>query len=136
LYNEFLAFISGKDYTYSTKSERALEALKAEATKENYFDAIKVEYDHLLKRMEDDKKEDLKKYRDQIEELLKMEIVTRYYYQKGKIEAAMKNDPQITEAKATLKDDEKYSAILSGKFVQPKPEVPVKSDTDDDQPIE
>jgi carboxyl-terminal processing protease len=136
LYNDFLSFISGKDYTYSTKSERALLTLKTEATKEKYFDAIKEEYDHLMKRMEDDKKEDLNKYKDQLKELLKMEIVTRYYYQKGKIEAALKNDPQLEEGILCLKDNEKYAAILAGKFVQPKPEIPVKIEGDDDGPLD
>lgn len=136
IYTEFLSFLAGKDYSYSTKSERALEALKTEASKENYFNAIKDEYDHLLKRMADDKKEDLNKYRDQIKELLKMEIVTRYYYQKGKIEAALKNDPQLSDAIATLRNSEKYTAILAGKFVQPKPVIPAVIDNEDDQPIE
>jgi len=136
LYNEFLRFISGKDYSYSTKSEQALETLKSEARKENYFDAIKDEYDHLLTRMANDKKEDLNKYKDQIKDLLKMEIVTRYYFQKGKIEAALKNDPQLADAIALLKDSEKYSAILAGKFAQPKPVIPVKNEEGDDQPIE
>ncbi len=136
IYNEFLAFLAGKDYTYATKSERALEALKTEASKENYFDAIRDEYQHLLKRMEDDKKEDMNKYKDQIRELLKMEIISRYYFQKGKIESALKSDPQLAEAIATLKNNEKYTAILAGKFVQPKPEIPVKIDSDEDQPME
>ncbi len=136
LYNDFLTYISGKDYSYSTKSERALLALKTEATKEKYFDAIQEEYAHLMKRMENDKKEDMNKYKDQIKELLKMEIVTRYYYQKGKVEAALKNDPQLEEAKTCLKDNEKYAAILAGKFVQPKPEIPVKTEDIDDGPLD
>ena len=68
---------------------------------------------------------------DQIKELLKMEIVTRYYYQKGKIEAGLRNDPELANAIATLKDTEKYSAILTGKYVQPKPEIPVRTEDDD-----
>ena len=61
-----------------------------------------------------------------------MEIVTRYYYQKGKIEAGLKRDPELADAIATIRDTEKYSAILAGKYVQPKPAIPVKGDDDDD----
>jgi carboxyl-terminal processing protease len=86
--------------------------------------------------MEKDKQEDLKKYNDQIKELLKMEIVTRYYYQKGKIISALKHDPDLTEAIATIRDTEKYAGILAGKYVQPKPEIPVKSEDDEDNPVE
>ena len=136
IYNSFTDFIQGKDYSYKTKSERALDELKNVALKENYFDAIKDEYNHLSERMETDKKEDLKKYGDQVKELLKMEIVTRYYYQKGKIISALKHDPELLDAIATIKDSEKYSGILSGKYVQPKPEIPVKSDDEDENPVE
>ena len=136
IYNDFISFIQGKDYSYKTKSERALEDLKSVALKENYFDAIKEEYNHLNSRMEKDKQEDMKKYNDQVKELLKMEIVTRYYYQKGKVVAALKNDPGLADAIATLKDTEKYSGILAGKYVQPKPEIPVRSEDDDENPVE
>ena len=136
LYSSFINYITGKDYSYKTKSERALEDLKNVALKENYFNAMTEEYDHLKTRMEKDKQEDLQKYNDQVKELLKMEIVTRYYYQKGKIVAALKHDPEIADAIATLKDTEKYNGILSGKYVQPKPEIPMKGEDDDENPVE
>jgi carboxyl-terminal processing protease len=136
IYNSFIAFIQGKDYSYKTKSERALEDLKTIALKENYFDAIQEEYNHLKSRMEKDKQEDMNKYNDQIKELLKMEIVTRYYYQKGKVIAALKHDPELLDAIATIKDTEKYTGILAGKYVQPKPEIPVKNEDDDENPID
>jgi carboxyl-terminal processing protease len=136
IFNDFLEYIKGKDYSYKTKSERALDDLKNIALKENYFDAIKDEYDLLTTRMEKDKQEDMKKYSDQVKELIKMEIVTRYYYQKGKVIAALKNDPDLADAIATIKDTEKYSGILSGKYVQPKPEIPVKSDDEEEDMVE
>ena len=136
LFSSFLDYIKGKDYSYTTKSELALEQLKAAALKENYFDAMTEEYGHLKTRMENDKQADLKKYRNQIKELLKMEIVTRYFYQKGKILASLKHDPELADAIATLKDRDKYAAILSGKYVQPKPEIPVKGEDDEDNQAE
>lgn len=136
LYNEFLTYIQGKEYTYTTRSERALEELKKEAVKENYFNAISDEYDLLVKQMANDKKEDLNKYKKQIEELLKMEIISRYYYQKGKIEAALQDDPQLNDAISLLHDKDRYLAILSGAITQPKPEIPIEEETDDDLPIE
>ncbi|MDP1621442.1 MAG: S41 family peptidase [Bacteroidales bacterium] len=136
IYNSFLEYIQDKDYSYKTKSEQALEDLKNIALKENYFDAIKDEYDHLKIRMEKDKQEDLKKYRSQIKELLKLEIITRYYYQKGKIIAALQHDPELQDAIATINDTEKYSAILAGKYVQPKPEIPEKVEDDEESPVE
>jgi carboxyl-terminal processing protease len=136
VYSNFIDFIKGKDYTYTTKSERALETLKGEAMKENYYEAMREEYDHLKSRMDADKQDDLKKYKEQVEEILKMEIVTRYFYQKGKVEAALKNDPDLALAIATINDQDKYSAILSGKYLQPKPEVPARDEDDSESPDE
>ncbi len=130
IYDSFLLYIKGKDFSYKTKSERALEELKNIALKENYFDAMSGEYDHLKSRMEQDKLEDMKKYSDQVKELLKMEIVSRYYYQKGKVIAGLKDDKDLNEAIATINDTAKYSGILAGKYVQPKPEIPVSNEDD------
>ncbi len=132
VYNDFITFIADKDYSYSNRSEKALEQLKEIALKENYFESIKGEYNLMKSRMENDKKEDLSRYKEQIKELLRLEIVTRYYYQKGKVESSLKNDPELALAISTLKDKEKYQSILSGKYVQPKPEIPVTSEEDED----
>jgi carboxyl-terminal processing protease len=119
IYKSFITYLSGKKYDYTTRSEQALERLKKESEKENYFSAIKGEYDHLKSRMEDDKKADLNKYQSQISDLLKMEILSRYYYQRGKVQASLKHDPDIALAVSTLRDPERYNAILSGKYTPP-----------------
>ncbi|NCA75841.1 MAG: PDZ domain-containing protein [Alphaproteobacteria bacterium] len=136
VYNQFLDYIKDKDYSYTTRSERALEQLKSEAVRDHCFDSITGEYNHLKERMAENKKEDLKRYRDQIKELLKMEIVTRYYFQKGKIEASLKQDKELSEAIGLLKEKEKYTAILAGKYHNPKPEIPIRNDEEDDNPLE
>lgn len=124
IYKDFLTFLSDKDYKYTTRSELALAKLRKEAEKEQYYTAIKGELDMLQTSMDNDKKEDLNKYRDQIRELLKMDILSRYYYQKGKIIGSLKTDPALNEGIALLKDTAKYSGILSGKFSQPDNSLP------------
>jgi carboxyl-terminal processing protease len=119
IFNAFVAFISGKNYDYKTKSEEALEDLRKNSEKENYFNAIKSEYDALKKQMENDKKSDLTKFRSQICELIKQEIVSRYYYQKGKIIASLETDKDITEAIKTLTDQSVYKSVLAGTYKPP-----------------
>ena len=127
----------GKDYSYTTRSERALEELKTETTKDNTFDIIAADYSRLKEKIAAEKQEDLKRYQDQIRELLKLEIITRYYYQKGKIISAMKGDKELDDAIDLIRDNEKYLAILSGRYQQPKPEIQVKGDEEeDDLPVE
>ena len=124
LYSDFISFLKDKDFKYTTRSELALEKLRKEAEKEQYFSAIKDGLDLLQTSMDNNKKEDLNKYSDQIRELLKMDILARYYYQKGKIIGSLKTDPLINEAIGVLKDSDRYAGILAGKFSQPDNSLP------------
>ena len=47
-----------------------------------------------------------------------MEIVTRYFYQKGKIETTIKHDEEIAKAIDVLDNMELYDAILRGDSIQ------------------
>jgi carboxyl-terminal processing protease len=120
IFTAFVAYIADKKYDYKTKTEAALEDLRRDAEKENYFNAIRPEYDALRKQMDTDKKSDLTKFRGQIEELLKQEIVSRYYYQKGKIVSSLNNDTDIAEGIRTLLHQELYRSILAGTYKQPE----------------
>jgi carboxyl-terminal processing protease len=134
IFNSFVAFISDKNYDYKTKSEEALEDLRKNSEKENYFNAIKSEYDALKNQMQNDKKSDLTKFRSQISELLKQEIVSRYYYQKGKIIASLNSDKDIAAAINAITDQELYKSVLSGTYkppVEEKNKTNVEDDPDD-----
>lgn len=121
IFNDFRNFLAGKNYDYTTKSEQDLEDLKKNAQQENYFNAIKSEYDALITQMNNDKKGDLMKFRKQIEDLLRVEIEGRYYYQKGKVKASLENDSDLAEAIKTLNDPALYKSILAGTYKQPSP---------------
>ena len=47
-----------------------------------------------------------------IEELLRLEIVGRYYYQVGRIIASLENDEDLEEAFKILLDKNRYQSIL------------------------
>lgn len=114
IYNDMVAFLQDKNYNYQTATEEALEKLKTNATKENYFDAIEMEYNSLKSKVLHDKSEDLTTYKDEIKIILKDEIVSRYYFQKGRIVAALSDDPEITKAIEVLQGSATYLAILDG----------------------
>ena len=114
IFDEFTKFIAGKDYDYVTKSEKLLKDFKETATKEKYFDAIKSDYDDIDNKMMHDKNKDLIKFKDEIKSLLKEEISSRYYYQKGKIISELLDDPEIAKSIETLKNDLAYKSILAG----------------------
>jgi len=112
IYNDFIKYISDKEYDYTTKSEKNIEELKNIAEKENYFDAIKNEYSALRDKLIHDKNEDLRKNKEEIKELIKNEIVSRYYYQKGRIVSSLTDDKELKIAIEILSDNQKYKKIL------------------------
>jgi carboxyl-terminal processing protease len=118
IFNAFKAFLQNKDYEYETESEKVLKSLREVAEKEKYFDAFQSEYESLKKKMMHDKNEDLDRAKDEISQLLTDEIVARYYYQKGKIEASFQFDPEVKKSIEVLKDKKFYDDILNGKYVE------------------
>ena len=139
-YNDFIRFAEGKKYDYTDKSEKKLQDLKHAAEKDKHYTAIQNEFTALEKRMSDYKKNDLKNHHDEIKSILESEIISRYYYQKGRLEAGFKYDPDIKKATLLLNDQALYKSILKGEGIykvigKPGSEVQAKAndERDDDE---
>lgn len=115
LYAEFVDFLKDKDYSYKSETEEVLEKLKKSAENEKLFSSIEPYYNQLLKKLEEEKKNDLQKYKAEICSYLASEIAVRYYYQKGRIINMLNEDPDIAMAKSVLLDPQRYNSILSPK---------------------
>jgi len=114
MYDEFTAWLQNKDYDYTTRSEKLLVDLKKTAETEKYYEELKTEFNLLEAKMLHNKLADLIKFKEEIKSMLRSEIVTRYFYQKGRIKAMITEDPQIASAIEILKDQKTYKAILDG----------------------
>ena len=115
IYNDFVHFLKDKEYTYTTETEKVMKDLKEVAEEENYFGDIASLYDNMKKKIEEEKSAELQKYKAEISDYLASEIISRYYYQKGKYVDMLRCDPEITAAKQLLLDQNCYKSILSKK---------------------
>ncbi len=113
-WNDFLSFIKDKDYAYKTDTEKELDELEEKAKKENYYDALKSNFEKLRAELNHDKQADVLKNKQEIIDLIEEEIVRHYYYQKGRFEIAFSNDNEIKEAVQVLSDPFRVSKLLSG----------------------
>ncbi len=111
-YDQFLDFVVQKNFKYDTDSEKALKKLEEFAKKDEYLDQVKVEIDAMQKKILDRKKNDLQNYKTEIINLIEKEIASRYYYQKGKIEVGLKNDPEIKESIKLFADPARYKKLV------------------------
>lgn len=112
-YNDFVTYLKDKDYNYKTQSDYALEDLKEDASNEKYYDSIKNEYEALVNKMAANKKDDLIRFKPEIKQFVEEEIISRFSFQKGRIETALKYDNEVTEAKKLLANADKIKTILT-----------------------
>jgi carboxyl-terminal processing protease len=112
IYTDFTNFLKDKKFDYVLESEKKLDALEKAVKKDKYDDVIKNDIDELRKKLAHDKNKDLIKFKSEIEELLRDEIVSRYYFQTGRAISALKTDSTIFKAIDILQDTTTYSTIL------------------------
>lgn len=113
-YNDFIKFLSTKNYSYTTGTEKLITNLKTEATKEKQFADIQAEYDALKAKLMASKKNDLQQNKDEIKQVLENEIASRFYYEKGRYEANFKYDKELAQAIKTMSDRTQVASILKG----------------------
>ncbi|WP_295664487.1 S41 family peptidase [uncultured Mucilaginibacter sp.] len=113
-YADFVKFLSTQNYTYSNKSEKVLADLKTEADKDKEFAAIKNEYEALKAKLAATKGDDLQQHKDEIKQILENEIVSRYYFEKGRYECNFKYDKEMAQAVKLMQDKNEVASILKG----------------------
>jgi carboxyl-terminal processing protease len=119
-FEAFKKLAETKELDYSTQTEKSLEELKKKAEQEKYFEAIKASYDKMKAQLKQDKQADLDKNKEEIISLLEEEIVKRYHFQKGRIEASFAHDLEIKEALSVFANSERYKQIISGPVASKK----------------
>ena len=115
-FSDFSSYISDKEYTYKTETEKSLEKLKKKAEEEDYFDNLSTEYDILFAKMLENKNNDLQKSKEDIKEILTGEIMSRYFYQKGRIKAGLNFDIEVEKAIEILNKNTEYNKILGNEY--------------------
>ena len=111
-YTAFKNYVIKEKLNYTSLAEEALIKMKDAAEKEGVFEEIKMEYEKTLEKVSPNQALDLEKKRQEIVELLENEIVSRYYYQKGRTINSFQHDPVVIKAIETAINKMAYDAIL------------------------
>jgi carboxyl-terminal processing protease len=98
IYDDFVKFVESQNFEYTSESEKDFEVLVKTAKLEGYYDNIKEQLDILENELKSHKDNDLINNKKEISEILKMELVGRYYFQKGKIVSTLKDDVELNRA--------------------------------------
>lgn len=112
-YNDFVKYlIEEKKFTYTTQTENYYKQLFEVAKYEGYDELAKAEFDALEAKLIPDIKKNLLDNRKEIEEMLTLEIIQRYYFQKGQVQYMLKDDIDTKVALKLLNEGSNYNKIL------------------------
>lgn len=114
---EYTAFTTGladKDLTYLSRTERLLSDLRVEAEKENKSTEVKADLENLKYKLTSSKKTDLINHKSEIKRILETQIISRYFYEKGRIEQSFQYDKELAAAKSLFNNQTQMLAILKG----------------------
>ena len=109
---DFKQFMLKQDFSFSSSSEEQLKKWKETTEKEGDFDKIKTEYDAILSKLSSTKEANFDKSKDEVRNILENEIVSRYYFQNGRILNGFTSDKSIEKSIEILQNSNRYNTIL------------------------
>lgn len=114
-FQEFKEMVKQSDFKYDQQTGKLLKNLREIAEFEGYLEGATAEFEALEKKLQHDLEHDLNHSEKEIKQLLALEIIKRYYYQKGGIIEQLKDDPDLKAAIKVLQSPEEYKRLLSKK---------------------
>ncbi|MDP2112781.1 MAG: S41 family peptidase, partial [Bacteroidota bacterium] len=119
MYADFVQFVKKQDFKYESRTEGQLEKLLEVAKREKYYELSKVEFEALKVKLGHNIDQDLEHFKAEVSELMSDEIVSRYYYQKGAIKAALRDDKDVEKALEILHKPDGYASIFdAGRIIK------------------
>jgi carboxyl-terminal processing protease len=112
IYNQFANFVKADSFEYESQSEQLLGDLIEKAKEEKYYELASDEFESIKKRLEPQLDKDLNVFSREIKSLLKNEIVSHYYYQKGAIRSSIGQDKLIQRAIDELSSTVSYNSYF------------------------
>ncbi len=112
-YSLFMNFVKSKGFEYETQSQVELKKLISAAKSEKYYKELEPEFTALEEKLKHNDDRDFYNFRTEIEELLNEEVISRYYYQKGRISLSVESDTQVSKALEILNEPGEVEKILA-----------------------
>jgi carboxyl-terminal processing protease len=109
-WDDFKSYLQQRKFTYQTETEKLLEKTFEQAKKDGFSKELASA--NFQKQLDDLKKEELEKNKAVITDLIEKDVASRFYFQNGKVQIGLRNDPEIQDAIGLLNDPGKYRKAL------------------------
>lgn len=111
-YSAFMQWMKGKSYSYTTNLDDDLQRITEQAKREKNYEDIKGLIEKIETTINDKRKNDLIVHKDQIKQALEADILSRYFLEKGYVEAGFKYDEELAKSLELLAKADSYNKIL------------------------
>lgn len=111
-YNEFKAMVKKRNFTYDRQSEAVLKNLKELAEFEGYMEGASEEFAALEKKLTHNLDLELDRFAKPIKKTLADEIIKRYYFERGSVQAALNDNLDLDKAIEVLRDTTLYNKVF------------------------
>lgn len=113
LYRAFVAYVEDLGFDFQTTTEQQFSAVEEALKRADYPASLTGQLQGLRDKLAAQKDQDLYRFQPEIAGRLRDEIIQRFYFQQGVIEASFDHDPDVTAAIQVLQDQARYRDILN-----------------------
>ena len=111
-FNSFKTYLKSNNFSFETKTERALEKAMVIALEEELANDLSPSYNNLTNQLSTLKNQAIDNNKNQIIALLENEIIKRYFYREGMYSYFLQNNTEVIKAKEILSQKQKYLSYL------------------------
>jgi carboxyl-terminal processing protease len=111
-FNSFKTYLKSNNFSFETKTEKALEEALEIAKSEKLNTAIESDYNDLINALNAYKTSAINANKTQLMSLLSDEIIKRYFYREGLYTYYISNNTEIQKGLEILKNPSKYQSYL------------------------
>ena len=112
-FEDFKTFVKEKNFSYETRTERALQNLIRETKRDNKYEDYAADFQQLEDKLSHNLDKDIDHNKEEIEHFISSEIIGRYYYQSGSIKSTLSWDEDVKAAVEILSNTDEYLTILN-----------------------
>ena len=113
-YEDFKQRVVKAGFTYDQVSKKQYDELVKVAKFEGYYEDALAEFEALKAKLDHhDIARDMDRHREGIQQMIEQDIISAYYFQAGRVEAALEHDKTMKEAERILNTPGEYERILS-----------------------
>ncbi len=112
-YTAFVQWMKDKPYNYTTPLDDDLQKVKEQAKREKNYDEISALIEKIETTVSDKRKSDLQAHKFQIKQAIETDILSRYFLERGAVEAGFKYDDELDKSISLFSNREAFAKILS-----------------------